>query len=87
MSERKLPIPDKCYEKTGYPHQKSDSINRVIWPTCIYLKNGKCQLNACVKNTKVREIQPKIIKCPNCGNVQFADKEWCPDCGARMVER
>ena len=30
--------------------------------------------------------QPKIIKCPNCGNVQFADKEWCPDCGAKMVE-
>ena len=30
--------------------------------------------------------QPKIIKCPNCGNEQFADKEWCPDCGAIMVE-
>ena len=49
-----LPIPAKCYKQTGYPLLKADGdvITRVTWPTCIYLKNGKCQLNGCVKNTK-----------------------------------
>lgn len=50
----KLPTPDKCFKKTAYPLQKceGETMTRVWWPTCIYLKNGKCQLNACVKNTK-----------------------------------
>ena len=55
MSElMKLPTPKKCYKKTAYPLLKCDgeTLTRVTWPTCIYLKNGKCQLNACVKNTR-----------------------------------
>lgn len=49
-----LPTPIKCYTKTAYPlnKYKGEIVTRVTWPTCIYLKNGKCQLNACVKNTK-----------------------------------
>ena len=52
MSERKLPTPSKSFKKTIYPNQKIEALSRVAWPTCIYLKNGRCQLNACVKNTK-----------------------------------
>lgn len=49
-----LPIPAKCYKQTAYPLLKADGdvITRVTWPTCIYLKKGKCQLNGCVKNTR-----------------------------------
>ena len=47
-----LPTPIKCYTKTAYPLNKyeGETITRVTWPTCIYLKNGKCQLNGCIKN-------------------------------------
>ena len=48
----KLEATSKCYKQTVYPNQKYEGISRVLWPTCIYLKNGKCELNACVKNTK-----------------------------------
>lgn len=47
-----LPTPGKCFKRTSYYNQKIEGLSRVTWPTCIYLKNGKCQLNACVKNTK-----------------------------------
>ena len=52
MSEMTLPTPKKCYEKTSYYNQKIYGMSRVTWPTCIYLKNGKCQLNGCIKNTR-----------------------------------
>ena len=47
-----LPTPKRCFEQTSYPLLKADGdvITRVTWPTCIYLKNGKCQLNGCIKN-------------------------------------
>lgn len=52
-----LPTPKKCFEKTYYPAQKGELYKRYVTPACIYLtKDGKCELNACVKNTKVREI-------------------------------
>ena len=49
-----LPIPDKCLKQTAYPLNKYDgeTLTRVTWPACIYFKNGKCQLNACIKNTR-----------------------------------
>ena len=53
-----LPTPIKCYIKTAYPLNKceGETLTRVTWPTCIYLtKEGKCELNACVKNTRAGE--------------------------------
>lgn len=49
-----LPAQDKCFDKTAYPliKDEGETVTRVLWPTCIYLKDGKCQLNACMKNTK-----------------------------------
>jgi len=50
-----LPTPKKCFEKTYYPAQKGDTYKRYVTPACIYLtKDGKCELNACVKNMKGR---------------------------------
>ena len=51
-----LPTPKKCYDKTSYYNQKIYGMSRVTWPTCIYFKNGKCELNGCVKNTKGSEV-------------------------------
>ena len=52
MKEQALPTPKKCFEKTAYPLNKceGETVTRVTWPTCIYFKNGKCQLNGCIKN-------------------------------------
>lgn len=49
-----LPRSDKCYEPTVYLSQKRLGLNKTTFPVCIYLdhKNGRCTLNACVKNTK-----------------------------------
>lgn len=47
-----LPPSARCYNKTYYPLQRNDAISKYTFPTCIYLKDGKCQLNACVKNMK-----------------------------------
>lgn len=45
-----LPMMDKCFMKTPYYNQIDGGTTRLIFPTCIYLKNGKCQLNGCIKN-------------------------------------
>ena len=48
-----LPIPQKCQERTVYPVQKGDLSKKYVTRTCVYLtKEGKCELNACVKNLK-----------------------------------
>ena len=52
-----LPAPDKCYEKTVYPLQTDNPLKKYVTSTCVYLsKEGKCQLNGCIKNYgKVKE--------------------------------
>lgn len=45
-----LPMPDKCTEQTFYYNQINGGITRLIYKTCVYLENGKCQLNGCIKN-------------------------------------
>ena len=49
-----------------------------------FIKNNDSVAKLILNINAIPSAEPKIIKCPNCGNVQFADKEWCPDCGAKM---
>ena len=57
-----LPAPDKCYQKTMYPLQTDNPIKKYVTSACVYLsKDGKCQLNGCIKNyTKLREKESEI---------------------------
>lgn len=50
-----LPGMAKCMEKTIYYFQKSTGYYRTTFPCCIYLKNGKCTLNGCIKNFRREE--------------------------------
>lgn len=45
-----LPIMDKCNEQTFYYNQIEGGTTRLIYKTCVYLENGKCTLNGCIKN-------------------------------------
>ena len=48
-----LTVPRKCYERTVYPTQIGDPVKKYIRSTCVYLtRDGKCELNACIKNAK-----------------------------------
>jgi len=42
------------------------------------------ELKKGIERRSVLYLKPKTRKCPNCGIEQFADKEYCPDCGANM---
>ena len=52
-----LPALDRCYTKTVYPLQTDNPLKKYVTSTCVYLsKEGKCQLNGCIKNYgKVKE--------------------------------
>ena len=50
-----LPGMAKCMEKTIYPNQKRASFSRITYPCCVYLENGKCTLNDCIKNFRREE--------------------------------
>lgn len=43
-------VTEKCYSETEYNLNQNNPAAIYILPYCVYLENGKCSLNCCIKN-------------------------------------
>jgi len=45
-------VTDKCYKPTVF-YRSDESYTK--WPSCVYLRNGKCELSACIRREDGKE--------------------------------